>query len=58
MTFQRQPRGLDDGTKQASLFAVGIPFIAIASIIVFLRIYVRVRLIRLRLAADDCEYTL
>ncbi|KAH6865399.1 hypothetical protein BKA58DRAFT_430950 [Alternaria rosae] len=49
-----QPRGLESDTKQSSLFAIGIPFIAIASAIVFLRIYVRVRLIRLKLATDDC----
>ena len=55
MSRQMQPRGLESDTKQSSLFAIGIPFIAIASVVVFLRIYVRVRLIRLKLATDDCE---
>ncbi|KAI4906176.1 hypothetical protein J4E90_010849 [Alternaria incomplexa] len=48
-----QPRGLESDTKQSSLFAIGIPFIAIASVVVSLRVYVRVRLIRLKLATDD-----
>jgi hypothetical protein len=48
-------RALENGTKQASLFAVGIPFIIISSVVVFLRLYVRLRLVRLRLAADDCK---
>ncbi|KAI4638641.1 hypothetical protein J4E93_009942 [Alternaria ventricosa] len=48
-----QPRGLESDTKQSSLFAIGIPFIVIASVIVFLRVYVRIRLIRLKLATDD-----
>ncbi|KAI4950303.1 hypothetical protein J4E91_004960 [Alternaria rosae] len=56
MSRQMQPRGLESDTKQSSLFAIGIPFIAIASAIVFLRIYVRVRLIRLKLATDDCGW--
>ncbi|KAI4940270.1 hypothetical protein J4E86_011075 [Alternaria arbusti] len=53
MSRQMQPRGLESDTKQSSLFAIGIPFIAIASVVVFLRVYVRVRLIRLKLATDD-----
>lgn len=57
MSRQMQPRGLESDTKQSSLFAIGIPFIAIASVVVFLRVYVRVRLIRLKLATDDCELT-
>ena len=56
MSRQMQPRGLESDTKQSSLFAIGIPFIAIASVVVFLRVYVLVRLIRLKLATDDCEF--
>jgi len=58
MSRQMQPRGLESDTKQSSLFAIGISFIAIASVVVFLRVYVRVRLIRLKLATDDCEFNL
>ena len=56
MSHHMQPRGLESDTKQSSLFAIGIPFIAIASVVVSLRVYVRVRLIRLKLATDDCEF--
>lgn len=48
-------RDLHHGTKQSLLFAVGIPFIAITSVLVFFRIYVRTRLMKLQLAADDCN---
>ncbi|CAO2649750.1 Nn.00g010420.m01.CDS01 [Neocucurbitaria sp. VM-36] len=50
---QWHTRALEKGTKQASMFAVGIPFIVITSIVVFLRVHVRLRLLRLQLAADD-----
>jgi hypothetical protein len=57
VSHQIQPRGLESGTKQASLFAVAIPFIAITTVIVVLRIYVRLRLKQLCLAIDDCKST-
>ena len=52
-----QSRGLEAGTKQGSLFAVGISFIVITSVIIFLRIYVRIRLTKLHLAVEDCKST-
>jgi hypothetical protein len=52
---QWQARALEKGTKQASLFAVGIPFILIASVVIFLRVFVRLRLLQVKLAADDCK---
>jgi hypothetical protein len=52
---QWQARALEKDTKQASMFAVGIPFIVITIIVVVLRIHVRLRLLQLRLAADDCK---
>jgi hypothetical protein len=48
-------RELHHGHKQISLFAVAIPFIAITIVVVFLRIYVRLRLVKLAMAADDCR---
>jgi hypothetical protein len=54
---QWQTRALEKGTKQASMFAVGIPFIVITSIVVILRVHVRLRLLRVQLAADDCKFT-
>jgi hypothetical protein len=54
-SFHRnQPRVLNNDTKQASLFAVGIPFIAITSVVIALHVYVRVRLLKLQLAIEDC----
>ena len=52
---QWQARALEKGTKQASMFAVGIPFIVITSIVVILRVHVRLSLLRSQLALDDCE---
>lgn len=49
-------RDLQHGSKQASLFAVGIAFIIITLFVVSLRIYVRTRLLGLRMATDDCEF--
>lgn len=46
-------RGLEPGTKQASMFMVAIPFIIISSIVVFLRFHVRWNLLRSKLTADD-----
>ncbi|KAG9187114.1 hypothetical protein G6011_04985 [Alternaria panax] len=53
VSHQNQPRELNNDTKQASLFAVGIPFIVITTMIVILRVYVRVRLMQLQLATED-----
>lgn len=49
-------RDWQKGSKQASLFAVGISFIIVTIFVVSLRIYVRTRLLGLRLATDDCEF--
>lgn len=46
-------RDLEPGTKQASLFAVAIPFILITSIVLALRIHVRLRLLSVNLMMDD-----
>jgi hypothetical protein len=50
---QWQARALEKGTKQSSLFAVGIPFIVIASVVMVLRVHVRLRLLQVRLELDD-----
>ncbi|KAF2684220.1 hypothetical protein K458DRAFT_303568 [Lentithecium fluviatile CBS 122367] len=50
---QWQARALEKGTKQASMFAVAIPFILITSVVVILRVHVRLRLLQGRLAMDD-----
>jgi hypothetical protein len=55
---QWHTRGLEPGTKQASLFAVGITFIVISSSVVLLRIHVRIHLQKLQLAAEDCKTTI
>jgi hypothetical protein len=52
---QWHTRTLEPGTKQASLFAVGISFIIISSYVVFLRIHVRLHLQKLQLTAEDCK---
>jgi len=52
---QWQARALEKGTKQASMFAVGIPFIVITSTVVIMRIHVRLSLLKVQLAADDCK---
>ncbi|KAF5854060.1 hypothetical protein GGP41_006835 [Bipolaris sorokiniana] len=46
-------RDLQHGSKQASFFAVGISFIIVTLFVVSLRIYVRTRLLGLRMAIDD-----
>ncbi|PVH95164.1 hypothetical protein DM02DRAFT_660418 [Periconia macrospinosa] len=46
-------RALEHGTKQASTFAVGIPFIIISTVVVGLRIHVRLNLLKGKLALDD-----
>lgn len=52
---QWQARAFEQGTKQASMFAVGIPFIVISSIVVGLRVHVRLNLLKMKLAWDDCK---
>lgn len=37
------------------MFAVGIPFIIISSIVVGLRVHVRLNLLKMKLAWDDCK---
>lgn len=53
---QWRTRALQHGTKQASMFAVAVPFIVITSVVVSLRLHVRLRLLHGTLATDDCRY--
>ncbi|EUC45985.1 hypothetical protein COCMIDRAFT_4920 [Bipolaris oryzae ATCC 44560] len=46
-------RDWQHGSKQSSLFSVGISFIIVTLFVVSLRIYVRTRLLGLRMAKDD-----
>ncbi|KAF2179061.1 hypothetical protein K469DRAFT_694975 [Zopfia rhizophila CBS 207.26] len=46
-------RAIQQGTKQASMFAVAIPFIFITSIVIGLRLYVRLSLVQAGLGIDD-----
>ena len=48
-------RALQEGTSQRSVFGVGISFAIITTIVIGLRIYVRVSLVQGGLGADDCE---
>lgn len=52
---QWHARALERGTKQASLFAVGIPFTMIGSIVVVARVFVRVNMLQIPLDVDDCR---
>jgi hypothetical protein len=52
---QLQRRAFQDGTKQTSLFAVAISFIFITTIVMGLRLHVRLRLVQGGLGMDDCE---
>jgi hypothetical protein len=52
---QWHARAIESGTKQASLFAVAIPFILVTLIVLALRVYVRLRLLSVKLMMDDCE---
>jgi hypothetical protein len=53
---QLQRRAFQDGTKQASMFAVAISFICITTIVMGLRLHVRLRLVQGGLGMDDREY--
>ena len=53
---QLQRRAFQDGTKQASMFAVAISFIFITTIVMGLRLHVRLRLVQGGLGMDDREY--
>jgi hypothetical protein len=46
-------RAIQHGTKQGSTFAVGIPFIIITIIVMFLRLWVRLNLVQAGLGMDD-----
>ncbi|KAH6644143.1 hypothetical protein C7974DRAFT_15389 [Boeremia exigua] len=48
------PRALHDGTKQVSTFAVAIPFILVTTLVMILRLHVRLRLLQGGLGIDDC----
>lgn len=50
---QWHARAIQQGTKQGSMFAVAIPFILISSIVMGLRIYVRLSLVQAGLGIDD-----
>lgn len=47
------PRALQGNTKQASMFAVAIPFIITTTIVMGLRLHVRLRLVQGGLGTDD-----
>ncbi|KAF1949391.1 hypothetical protein CC80DRAFT_598979 [Byssothecium circinans] len=46
-------RALEHGTKQAGMFAVAIPFILVSAAVVLLRVHVKLRLIKAKLALGD-----
>jgi hypothetical protein len=56
-TQQLQRRALQEGTKQASTFAVAIPIIAITTVVMGLRLDVRLRLVQGGLGTDDRTYS-
>jgi hypothetical protein len=47
--------GVEPGTRQASVFGVGISFMVFTSIVMGLRMYVRLRLIR-AIGPDDSKH--
>ena len=53
---QLQRRAFQDGTKQASMFAIAISFIFTTTIVMGLRLHVRLRLVQGGLGMDDREY--
>ena len=55
-TQRWHPRALQEGTKQASTFAVAIPFILITTLVMGLRLHVRLRLVQGGLGTDDRRY--
>lgn len=50
-----QPRGIESA-KQASLLAVAFPFIVVTSIVMGLRLFVRLRLVQGGLGLDDRKF--
>ena len=52
---QLQRRAFQNGTKQASMFAVAISFIFVTTIVMGLRLHVRLRLVQGGLGMDDRE---
>lgn len=48
------PRDIEPGTRQASVFGVGISFMAFIFIVICLRMYVRIRLIN-AVGVDDSK---